>query len=233
MKRILTFSTIGWLAVGPIMAQTWKQDRPIAGVSSLKASAGVDVRLRQGNEERLTLDVKGFDEDEVVAEVRNGQLVIGRQRQGLDISFGRNRYIYAYVTVKNLSGIEVSSGADLDGETDLRADNLSVAVSSGADVKLTVNARMLTVQVSSGADVNLAGSAEKLTARASGGADLNAANLKADVCYAEASGGADARVYGSKELYLKASGGADVSYRGPGRLVSKQESGGGDVRAKD
>jgi hypothetical protein len=229
MKHILTFLAVGFLSVGTLAAQSWNQNRPLAGVLSLKASAGVNVYLRQGNEETLRLDVKGFDEDEVVAEVRNGQLVIGRQKQGLDLSFGRNRYINAYVTVKQLSGIEVSSGADLIGETELRADNLSLAISSGADAKLTINARMLSVQVSSGADADLAGRAEKLTAQVSGGADLNARQLIAEVCYAQASGGADAHVHGTKELYLQASGGADVSYRGAGRLMSKKESGGGDV----
>lgn len=230
MKTRLTLLTIS-LATTSLLAQSWKQNRPVANVSSLRASAGVDVFLRQGATESLTLDVKGFDEDEVIAEVRDGQLTLSRrQRSGLNgFSFGRSQYIKAYVTVRQLANIDVSSGADLEGETDLRADNLTIKVSSGADMTLRVNAQVLTITVSSGADANLSGSVGKLTAAASGGADLKADQLRADICYAEASGGADARVYGAKELYLRASGGGDVTYRGPGRVMARRESGGGDI----
>lgn len=231
MKQLLIFSLLGFLTL-PACAQTWKQNRPISGVNALKASAGVDVFVRQGNTESLTLDVKGFDEDEVIASVRNGQLTISRERGnwfGGSPGMGTNRYIRAYLTVRQLSAIDVSSGADLKGETAFETEKLAIHVSSGADLELTVKTRTLDVQVSSGADANLTGSTGKLAAQVSGGANLNADRLLADVCYAQASGGADARVYGGKELYLQASGGADVNYRGPGRVMAKQESGGGDV----
>lgn len=231
MKTLLLTCLLGCLLTSPLLAQSWKKTYPIENINSLQASSGVTVYLRQGNTESLSLDVNGFDQDVVIAEVRKGQLILSRRQRGITsgFSFGRNQYIKAYLTVKQLADIDVSSGADLQGETDLEANTLTINVSSGADLTLRLNAQTLTVTVSSGADANLSGSAKKLTVAASSGADCTAHKLNADVCYAEASGGADVQVYGAKELYLKASGGGDINYRGPGRVMAKKESGGGDI----
>ncbi len=213
-----------------LTAQDVKRNQTFTGISGLDVSAGINVFLTQGSTESVRIEAKGLEDDEVISEQRGGKLVLSIRRQGGWKSiFGRNNYVKAYVTVKNLTSIEVSSGAELEGETNLAADDLTLTTSSGAEVKLGVKVNRLTVSVSSGADVTLSGSAAKLTASSSSGAELDADKLIADVCYAEASGGGDARVYGKKELYLRASGGGDLTYSGPGQLVSRKTSGGGDI----
>lgn len=227
---LLTYLSLSLTLSSCLSAQDVKRNQTFSGISALDVSAGVNVYLTQGNTESVRIEAKGFDDDEVISEQRGSKLVIGvNRRNGWKGVFGRNSSVKAYVTVKNLSSINVSSGADLEGETKLVADDLTLNTSSGADVDLEVKVNRMTVSVSSGADVTLSGSAGKLTASASSGADLKADKLISDICYAEASGGGDARVYGQKELYLRASGGGDVTYRGPGQLVSKKTSGGGDI----
>lgn len=226
----LTYLALNLTLTSCISAQDVNRNQPLAGVTALDISAGVNVFLSQGSTESVRIEAKGFDDDEVISELRGGKLVLTVRRQnGWKGVFGRNSSVKAYVTVKNLNSIDVSSGADLEGETNLVADDLTLNTSSGADVDLDVKVNRLTVSVSSGADVKLSGSAGKLTASSSSGADLDADRLVADVCYAEASGGGDARVHGRKELYLRASGGGDVTYSGPGQLVSRKTSGGGDI----
>ncbi|MEZ0540890.1 head GIN domain-containing protein [Fibrella arboris] len=227
---LLTYLALSLSLTSCLSAQDVKQTKTFSGISALDVSAGINVYLTQGTTESVRIDAKGFDDDEVIAEQRGNKLVLGiHRRNGWKGIFGSKNSVKAYVTVKNLNSIEVSSGADLEGETRLTADELTLSTSSGADVDLEVQVNRMTVSVSSGADVTLSGSATKLTASASSGADLNADKLKSDICYAEASGGGDARVYGQKELYLRASGGGDVTYRGPGQLVSRKTSGGGDI----
>jgi len=227
---LLTYLTLSLIFTSCLSAQDVKRNQSISGVSALDISAGVEVFLTQGNTEMVRIDTKGVDNEEVISELRGGKLVLSIRRQnGWKGMFGRNTYVKAYVTVKNLTSISVSSGAELDGETKLVVDDLTLNISSGADAKLDVKTNRLTVSVSSGADATLSGSTEKLTASVSGGADLDASKLLSDVCYAEASGGGDAKVYGRKELYLRASGGGDVTYSGPGQLITKKASGGGDI----
>ena len=208
-----------------LLAQDVKRNQTVTGVTALEASAGINVFLRQGTPESVRVEAKGFEEDEIIAEKQGDKLVLSTRRRGGGWSFGpfgKSRHVNAYATVR-------TPGADLTGETTLTADDLTISTSSGADLKMVVKTNRLTVSVSGGADATLSGSTEKLTASVSGGADLDADKLIADVCYAEASGGGDARVHGRKELHLRASGGGDVTYGGPGRVVSRKTSGGGDI----
>ncbi|MBO0937027.1 DUF2807 domain-containing protein [Fibrella sp. HMF5335] len=215
------------------LAQTLSLTPAVANINALSARNGVDVFLTQGNTESLRIDAKGFDEDEIVVDMNNGILKIGVDRKGIWHGMGRNSYVKAYLTVKNLSAINVSSGADVHGQTDFTADQLAINVSSGADLTMHVKARDMTVSVSSGADATLSGSTERLVAKSSGGADLHAQKLIADVCQVQASGGADAKVYARKELRMQASGGGDIDYSGPGQVVSRQTSGGGDINGRN
>ncbi len=227
---LITYLALSLMLTSCLTAQDVKRNKTFTGISALDISAGVEVFLTQGNTESVRIEAKGLEDDEVISEQRGGKLVLTVRRQGSwKGMFGRNNSVKAYVTVKNLNAIEVSSGAELEGETNLVADDLTLSTSSGAEVNLDVKANRLTVSVSSGADATIRGSAVKFTASSSSGAELNADKLVAEVCYAEASGGGDARVYGKKELYLRASGGGDVTYSGPGQLVSRKTSGGGDI----
>lgn len=234
MKTPLLVTTVlSMLASPALMAQTVSLTPNVANIASLNARNGVDVFLTQGTTESLRIDAKGFDKDEIIVELNNGTLKLGVERQGIWRGMGRNSYVKAYLTVKNLSAISVSSGADVHGQTDFSADQLTINVSSGADLTMQVKAREMTVSVSSGADATLSGSVERLVARSSGGADLHAQKLIADVCEVQASGGADARVYGRKELRLQASGGGDIDFSGPGQVVSRHTSGGGDINGRN
>ncbi|XWW43983.1 DUF2807 domain-containing protein [Fibrella sp. USSR17] len=230
MKTPLLITYLAISLTSCLSAQSVKRDQTFAGISALDVSAGISVYLTQGNTESVRIEAKGLEEDEIISEQRGNKLVLSiRRENGWKGILGGKNSVKAYVTVKNLTNIDVSSGAELEGETNLVVNDLALHTSSGADVELDVKANRLTVSVSSGADVTLRGSAGKLTASSSSGADLNADKLVADICYADASGGGDARVYGQKELYLRASGGGDVTYRGPGQLVSRKTSGGGDI----
>ncbi len=230
---LLLTAALGLLASPALLAQTVSLTPTVSNISSLNVRNGVDVFLTQGTTESLRIDAKGFDEDEIVVKMNNGTLSLGVERRGIWHGMGRNSFVKAYLTVKNLSAISVSSGADVHGQSDFSADRLDINVSSGADLTMYVKAREMVVSVSSGADATLSGSTEKLMAQSSGGADLHAQKLIADVCDVQASGGADATVYGRKELHLRASGGGDIDYSGPGQVVSRRTSGGGDINGRN
>lgn len=57
-------------------AQEWRKDRPVSGITGLQVSHGIDVILIQGNSEKLTLEVKGIDENDVKSTVKNGILTL-------------------------------------------------------------------------------------------------------------------------------------------------------------
>jgi hypothetical protein len=212
----------------------WKKDRPVSNFTGLNVSSGIDVYLTQGGSEKLTLEVKGIDEDEVKSEVKNGVLRLYIDRKGMmNWNFGRNNYVKAYLTFKQLSNLQASGGADVFGQGTLSFKDLHLEASGGSDVKLDLKADELNVSASGGADATLQGSARTLNASGSGGADLDARKLTVETCNANSSGGSDVYVNATKELSMKASGGADIYYYGSAKVLAKSESGGADIKRKD
>ena len=212
----------------------WKKDRTVSGFTGLSVSSGIDVYLTQGNSEKLTLEAKGVDEDRVMSEVRNGTLKLYIERKGFSgWNFGRNTYVKAYLTFKQLTNVQASGGADVFGQGTLSFNDLNLEASGGSDVKLTLKAARLNVEASGGADAILQGSARTLNASGSGGADLDARKLTADICNANSSGGSNVYVNASKELSMKASGGSDIYYYGPAKVLASSKSGGSDISRRD
>ncbi len=212
----------------------WKKDRAVSGFTGLTVSSGIDVYLTQGNSEKLTFDVKGVDEDRVMSTVERGTLKLYIERKSFSgWNFGRNTYVKAYLTFKQLTNLRASGGADVFGQGTLSFNDLTVDASGGSDVKLTLKAHNVNVEASGGADAILQGSAQLLNANGSGGADLDARKLTVDVCRANSSGGSDVYVNASQELTMQASGGSDIYYYGSAKVLSKSKSGGSDISRRD
>lgn len=209
----------------------WKKDRTVSDFTGLSVSSGIDVYLTQGSSEKLTLEAKGIDEEDVRSEVRNGTLKLYIDRKGINwgLNFGRDRYVKAYVTFRQLRNLQASGGADVFGQGTLSFNDLNVEASGGSDVKLNLKATELNASASGGADLYLEGTARSLNANGSGGADLDARKLVAETGNANSSGGSDVYINATRELSLKASGGSDIYYYGSARVLAKSESGGSDI----
>lgn len=210
-----------------------KKDRPVSGFTGLSVTSGIDVYLTQGGSEKLSIEVKGIEEEDVKSEVKNGVLRLYIDRKGMNWNWGRNTYVKAYVTFKQLSDLRASGGADVFGQGTLSFKDLNVEASGGSDVKLDLKADELNVSASGGADATLQGSARTLNANGSGGADLDARKLNVEVCNANSSGGSDVYVNASRELSMKASGGSDIYYYGSAKVLAKSESGGSDISKRN
>ncbi|RYC68072.1 MULTISPECIES: head GIN domain-containing protein [Spirosoma] len=233
--KILTVLLVLFTASLNTTSRDWKKDRPISSFTKLSVSSGIDVYLTQGNSERLTIESKGVDEEDVKSEVRNGTLRLYIERKGGNwgFNFGRDRYVKAYLTFKQLTDLQASGGADVLGQGTLSFNDLNVDASGGADIKLTLKANDLNASASGGADLLIEGSARVLNASGSGGADLDARKLVVEVGNAVSSGGSDVYINATRELSLKASGGSDIYYYGSARVLGKSESGGSDITKRN
>ena len=222
-----------------LLLTTWvvaqdKENRNVSGFTAVKVRSGIDLYLTQGGSEKLTLEMKGFDSKEIVAEVKNGVLELYVDRSGWGgWNWGNNRYVKAYLSFKQLNKIIASGGSDVFSEGKVKFNKLSLDVSGGSDVKMDLDANELNVETSGGSDAILKGTVRTLNAVSSGGSDLKAADLQADNCRVSASGGSDAYVRAEKEIAIVSSGGSDVYWSGNGKLIGKQKSGGSDIHRRN
>ncbi len=179
----------------------------LAGFTDISVSAGVDVDLRQGPYAVSAYESRGRF-DRLKLEVQGSTLVIGRE--GSSNWFSGNRDYKITVTAPDLSAISASSGADVDSDN-FRFADLSVTVSSGADVDLSGQCRNLTVSVSSGAD-------------------FDGEDLRCETATVTVSSGGDADVHASRSATGNASSGGSVKVHG-GAAITSNTSSGGSVRA--
>lgn len=208
------------------------ETRKVAAFTSIKVSSGIDLFVKMGDSEKLTVVADDDLIDDLVTEVSGGVLKIYMKDRFLSFDFGFNKERKVYVTAKTLEAISASAGSDVYSEELLTAESLKLDISSGSDLKIEVEAGNLSIDASSGSDATLTGRAKNFDADASSGSDLYADGLKTKICRVEVSSGSDARVYVTDELYAHASSGGDIRYSGDPTHKDVHESSGGDVSKK-
>lgn len=190
-------------------------------------SAGIDVYLTEGNENKVVVEADDNLMSLITTEVVNGKLKIGVV-SGQNI--GRAKAKKVHVTYISLTAISASSGADVIGNSVVKSESLTLKSSSGADLEIDVIAQEVYADVSSGADLKITGRALKLVAEASSGSDLKAKELEVKICKASASSGADITVNVLDEIDGRASSGGDIKYYGNPTAVKTKDGASGSIR---
>jgi hypothetical protein len=205
------------------------QKRNVSSFRAIEVSGGIDLYLSQGDEAVAVSASKDEYRDKIITEVKNGVLKIWFDwKSNLRIDWS-NRKLKAYVSFKNLDGLEASGGSDVIVDGTIKTTKLDMEISGGSDFKGKVESDDLKINASGGSDVNISGRSAKLTIDASGGSDFSGYDFAADICNVEASGGSDVHVTVNKELTANASGGSDVYYKGSG-MIRDLKTGGGSIK---
>ena len=182
----------------------------------VSASEGLDVFVSQGSDYEIMVEADENIIDLIGTDIRDGKLkvhaiqTIGRATKKI------------YVTMPEVTGMRVSSGADLVSEGMLEADKIYLDASSGADLKVELTADEVEADCSSGADIRITGTANLLYADASSGSDIKARDLVVQRCHANANSGAGISVNVSESLTADASSGADIRYTGEASVQTKK-----------
>lgn len=194
-----------------------------ADFSTVSASEGLDVFVTQADDFKIKVEA-----DENVIKLIGTEIKDGKLKIHAIENIGRATK-KIFVSLPNIEMLESSSGADLIGKSNIKADAISLRASSGSDLKVSIMANEITADASSGADIRISGETDVLNTSASSGSDIRAKNLLANTCYANASSGSDINVNVSKLLVADASSGSDISYSGDPK-VEKNNSVSGDIR---
>lgn len=205
----VTFAAALLAACATLPAHAETRTFDLDGFKDVAASAGVNVILKQGPY-AISVSEPDGQFDKLVLEVRGSELRIGRKNN----TFGwgsRGPRFTVTVTAPEYRAISASSGSDVDGEN-LRFADLSVDVSSGADVQLSGSCKALSVDVSSGSD-------------------FSGKDLRCETATVDASSGADADVFATASASGDASSGADITFHGKPATFTKDTSSGGSVKS--
>lgn len=213
---------------GKVVSET----RDVSGFDQVEIEGGGNLYLIQGDTESLEIEA----EDNIMPYLRSR--VIG-DRLVLDFddtsrkSFITTRPVNYYLTMKDIHGLAISGGGDIETQK-ISTDNLNVDISGGGGLKIdSLDADILQVQVSGGGDIFIYnGTVDEQDIHVSGGGKYDAEDLKSRTVTANISGGGDLVVWAEETLTVNISGGGSVYYY-DSPTVDSSISGGGDIVQRD
>lgn len=203
------------------------EERKADYFTGLRVSTGIDVYLRQGDKEAISVETDENLQEYILTEVRDRVLHVYTE---VNIREAERKRVY--VTMKEINTVKTSSAGDVIGETPVKSDRLELSASSAGDIKMEVYAKELEIDISSSGDITLSGETDKLEADLSSAGDLNAFNLKVREADVSASSAGDADINVSEKITARASSAGDINYQGNPKYVDSQSSSAGGIHKR-
>jgi hypothetical protein len=197
---------------------------PEADFSGIKVSTGINLYIRQGSTNAITVEADENLHDLIVTEINNGVLKIYTNK---NIWKAKARNVH--VTLENLTLLKATSGSDVQSETVIKTNEISISATSGAAIKIDVEAKNVATSTTSGSDIEIMGTTINHASNATSGSAIDAYALKSNNVIAKATSGASINVYASKKMEGKATSGGNVTFRGNPTSINKETSSGGSV----
>jgi hypothetical protein len=204
-----------------------KEDRKTESFTGLKVSSGIDVYLRQGSNESVTVEADENLHEYILTEVRGGVLNVYSE---YNIRHAEKKRVY--VTMKEINSVKTTSAGDVLGEGTINTDRLELSASSAGGIKLAVNAKRMSIDISSSGDISVSGETDILRADLSSAGDLNAYDLRSREADVDVSSAGDADIYVSERLTARASSAGDINYKGDPKFIDAHSSSAGGIHRR-
>ena len=204
------------------------EERKVPAFDRLAISVPGEVYLVQGPSQRLIVEGTERVLENLITEVKNGQLTIRTPRRW---NFRRRDELRVYITVPGLKAIALSGSANVIAEGPFRADKLSVRISGSGRVEIEdFAASELNVNISGSGRLKLGGSKklERSEIIISGSGRIESGSLPAERVDATISGSGRCYVHAVSDLNIRISGSGRVVYTGA-PLIDARISGSGRV----
>ena len=236
MKKISAFIVVLFFSLS-LFAQKQINDanaqvRDVKNFHAIKVSTGIELTLTQGESEAVAVSASDLaDRDKIKTVVENGVLKIyfdvdawkwWRDNRG-------NKKLRAYVSIVKIDDLDMSAGALVKVEGELKSDKLGLDISSGAQFNGKVSVGSLNVDQSSGAQVNISGKASSINIDGSSGSVFNGYELIVENADIDTSSGSVAELTINKELSAEASSGGSIRFKGEGVIRNIKTGSGGAV----
>ncbi|HET9977345.1 MAG TPA: head GIN domain-containing protein [Burkholderiaceae bacterium] len=208
------------------------ETRAVTGFSALALRGGIDLVVRQGAAEGVT--VRG--EDNIVPLVQTTLEGSGEQRT-LRIQFKPGESIRTHqkvevtVDVVQLRALSAAGSGEIRVQP-LKAPALALSISGSSNARFEqLDVGSFTIGVAGSGDVAARGKAGKVDVSIAGSGDVRVRELAAETVSISIAGSGDASVNATKTLDVSIAGSGDVDYSG-GAALSKRIAGSGSVRQR-
>jgi hypothetical protein len=202
------------------------QLRLVAGVHAIALEGPIDVVVRQGQSEKLTVHTDDNIVPLILTTVQDGVLHIGVQP---GVSFRTRHPIGISAELERLDGVKVLGSGDLSCPQ-LKAELLEVTIAGSGSVRIdALDAKALAVLIQGSGDVHLSGHVPSQGYVIEGSGDVDADELTGRELAVRVTGSGDAKVWATDKLAIDVTGSGDVVYRGS-PLLTRSVTGSGTIK---
>jgi Putative auto-transporter adhesin, head GIN domain len=203
------------------------KERSAESFTGIQVSSGIDVYLKQGNKETISVEADENLHEYIITKVVGDNLKVYT-----DVNIRSAERKRVYVTVREIDYIKTSSAGDVYGETPVKSDRIDLSASSAGDIKLEIYAKEIEINISSSGDMTLSGETDVLKVDLSSAGDLNAYDLVAREANISVSSAGDADINVSEKLTARASSAGDINYKGNPKYVDSHSSSAGSIHKR-
>ena len=199
------------------------ETRKVKSFNKIDISGGYEVIINQGDIERVEIEIDENLIEFIKTKVKKKTLFIDSKK-----NFGRTKAMKIYITVVNLTDINVNGAIKLTNKGFYKGKKLKIEVSGAADIDLDLAVNELKMEMSGASETTLKGLSINFDMEISGAGELNAEKFKTQHTKIDISGAGEATVYAKKTLDIKVSGAGSIKYKGK-PTITKKISGAGSI----
>ena len=203
------------------------KERKADSFTGVKVSSGIDVYLKQGNEESVSVEADENLHEYILTEVRGGVLNVYSE-----YNIRHAEKMRVNVVMKEINSIRTTSAGDVVGQTPINSDRLELSASSAGDIKIETHSKTVNIDISSSGDISVSGDTDFLRADLSSAGDLNAYDLKSREADVSVSSAGDADINVSERITARASSAGDINYKGDPKYVDAHSSSAGGIHRR-
>ena len=231
-KLAAVFILFSFILIG-IKVQAEEQTRKVEPFTSISLRIGANVHLEQGEKQNLEIVAKSSTLEELITEVKDGELIIRFPNKNYFWNSFQPGEITIYLTTAEINGLFVSGSGHITAENEIRTKKMDMAVSGSGNIKLSdLSAEQVKATISGSGNIVLAGktAAQDLSATISGSGNLKGLDFSSDDVTVRVSGSGNIGIQANKNLYVRVSGSGNVTYKGD-PMIDSSISGSGKVRS--
>ncbi|TLX70244.1 DUF2807 domain-containing protein [Labilibacter sediminis] len=216
MKKILLTFLLATTVLYMGAQERKTQSRNVGSFNEIHAGKGINVVLVEGDKEKVVVEIENGEVTDVISELK------GRK---LNIKFKTKIYnnvaVKVFVTYKSIKAITTGSGAFVESDGIIRAENLDLRAGTGSTIILEVDTKAVSSSLSS-SKIELAGKTDFQDVTSNTGAKYIADQLVSKDAFVKTATGGTAWVTATDKLEAKTSTGGKVIYTGnPKKLIQK------------
>ena len=191
------------------------ETRDVSGFEGVSLGGYGTVNITQGDRTSLTIEAAEDVLPRVVAEVKNGVLVLRLEKEGWLKGLKQKKQSIRFdVTMKNIKNLSLGGVGRIDAPR-VDTDTLALVVSGVGAIEIgALSAESLDVILSGAGNCEVAGRVTSQTIKLSGAGNYKAPDLESQNAGAVVSGAGNVTVHATDTLDAKVTGAGSIRYQG-------------------